>query len=429
MFYQLEVLQHCLPSSIRRVLEELPEGLDKTYERMLREVRKPNQGHARRLLHCLAAAVHPLRVEELAEVLAIDFDEGGTVKLNPAWRWEDRAGAVISACSSLVVIVKDGGSRVVRFSHFTLKEFLTSNRLATSSSDVSRFYVELETAHMILAQACLGVLLQLDNSADFDIINDFPLARYAAQHWATHARFGNVSLRIKDGMECLFDEDKPHFATWLWVYNEDRGGHSMSTISTVRPKEPEASPLYYAARLGFQDLVEHLIVKRPEQVNARGGREMTPMHAAASGGHVNVLQLLQRNGAAIDSRNKYGETPLHGASWSGKVGAGRCLLDHGADINARNDDDWTPLFHAIFHGHAEYARMLLERGAAIEARSVFGSTALHAAVRGGGIGAVRLLLEYGADVNARDNRGWTPSRWKSTEEIAELLAEYGAESG
>ncbi|KAH9953489.1 hypothetical protein BC827DRAFT_1297514 [Russula dissimulans] len=46
-----------------RLLDELPETLDETYERILRDIHK-----------CLAAAVRPLRVEELAEVLAIDFD-------------------------------------------------------------------------------------------------------------------------------------------------------------------------------------------------------------------------------------------------------------------------------------------------------------------------------------------------------------------
>jgi hypothetical protein len=456
VFCQLGVLRHSFPHSIRRILEELPESLDKAYEQILREIRKRNQGHARRLLHCLATAVRPLRVEEIAEVLAIDFNTEGIPKLS--WPWEDPEEAVMSACSSLVIIVKDGDSRVVRFSHSSVKQFLTSNRLAEPFRDVSRYHIQLETAHSILAQACLGILLQFDDPVDRDNIEGFPLARYAAQYWATHARVEgassrikdgvgvyplaryaahywatlarveDASSRIKDGVKCLFDEDKPYFSTWLWIYNEDRGGRSMSTIG---PSKPEAVPLYYAAWLGFQDLVEHLIAKYPEHVNAIGGREMTPMHAAASGGHANILRLLQGHGADVGSRNKYGETPLHGASWSGKLDAGQCLLDLGADINARNDDDWTPLFHAIFHGHAEFARMLLKRGATIEARSVFGSTALHAAVRGGEVQAVRLLLEHGADVNARDSRGWTPYRSKSTlrQEMVELLAEYGAESG
>ncbi len=428
MFCQLEALQHYLPPSIRRVLDELPESLDEMYERILREIRKPNRGHARRLLHCLVVAARPLRVEELAEILAFDYSAEGIPKLNLGWHWEAREEAVISACSSLVIIVNDGDSRVVRFSHSSVKEYLTSNLLALPTRDVSHYHVHLETAHTILAQACLGILLHFDDRVDRDNIERFPLAQYAAQYWAAHARFEKASSRIKDGMECLFDADKPHFATWLWVYNEDRGGRSMSTIA---PTKPEAIPLYYAAMLGFQDLVEHLIAEKAEHVNARGGREMTPMHAATSRGHANILRLLQEHGADVGSRNNYGETPLHGASWNGKLDAGRCLLDCGADINTQNDDDWTPLFHAVFYGHVEFARMLLEYGAAIDARSVFGSTPLHAAVRGGEIQVVRLLLEHGADINAHDNRGWTPFWWKSKlrEEIVELLAEYGAESG
>jgi hypothetical protein len=396
-------------------------------ERMLREIRKP---HARRLLHCLAAAVRPLRVEDLAEVLAVDFSTEGIPKINPDLRWEDPEEAVMSACSSLVIIVNDGDSRIVQFSHSSVKEFLTSDRLVEPIRDVSRYHIPLEAAHTVLAQACLGVLLRLGDRVDRDNIEEFPLARYAAQYWATHARVTveDASSRVKDGVECLFDADKPYFSTWLWIYNEDRGGRSMSTI---RPTKPEAVPLYYAARLGFQDLAEHLIAEYPEHVNARGGKEMTPMHAAASGGHVNILRSLQEHGADVGSRNKYGDTPLHGASWNGKLDAGRCLLDLGADINARNDDGWTPLFHAVFHGHTGFARMLIIRGAVLDTRSVFGSTPLHAAVRRGGIQTVRLLLVYGADVNACDNRGWTPSRWKSTRrpEMAELLAEYGAKSG
>src|SRR5258708_37719578 len=105
------------------MLEELPESLDETYERILREIRKPHQGHARRLLHCLVLAVRPLQVEELAEVLAVDFNREGMPTLNPSWRWEDQEEAVMLACSSLVTIVKDGDSRVVQFSHLSVREF------------------------------------------------------------------------------------------------------------------------------------------------------------------------------------------------------------------------------------------------------------------------------------------------------------------
>jgi ankyrin repeat protein len=396
---------------------------------MLKEIRKPNQVHAQKLLQFLVAAVRPLRVAELAEVLAFDFKAEGIPKLNLGWRWEDQEEAVMSACSSLVIIVKDDDSRVVQFSHFSVKEFLMANRLAEPIRDVSRYHIRLDAAHTILAQACLGVLLRLDNHIERDKIENFPLARYAAQYWDTHARFGKASSRIKDGMECLFDADKPHFATWLWIYNKDKGGPPMSTTC---PEKPSAVPLYYAARLGLRDLAEHLIAEHPEHVNAKGGDEETPMRAASYEGHVDILSLLLEHGVHVDGRGYFGSTPLHRASSNAKIGAGQCLLDHGADINARDRDDWTPLRSAVIEGHVEFARMLLKRGARIDIPDKNGSTPLHRAAFRGNLQLVRLLLEHGADVNARDKLGRTAaqSTFDSTrrQEIKELLSEYGAKS-
>jgi hypothetical protein len=393
VYCQLEVLRQCFPPSVRSILEELPDSLDETYERILREIGKPNRGHAHKLMQCLVAAVRPFRVEELAEVLAFDFKAEGIPKLNPGWRWEDQEEAVMSACSSLVIIVKDGDSRIVQFSHFSVKEFLTANRLAEPIRDVSHYHIRLEAAHTILAQACLGVL-RLDDPVDRDKIKNFPLARYAAQYWAIHARFENASSRIKNGIECLFDADKPHFASWLWVYDEDRD----RSMSTMCPSKPEAVPLYYAARLGFRDLVERLIAKHPEHVNARGGSEVTPMHVAAWAGHTDILTL---------------------------------LLEHGADLEGRGKHNRTPLILAAINGHVEFVRMLLKRGARTDAQSISGQTPLHHATYANKIQVLRLLLEHGADVNARDDDGKTPSQYRSVPlhpEIVELLSEYGAGS-
>jgi len=85
VFCQLEALRHCLAPRVHHMLKELPETLDETYERILRDINKANWDHAHRLLQCLTVAVRPLRVAELAEVLAIDFGTttcGGTSKLN-----------------------------------------------------------------------------------------------------------------------------------------------------------------------------------------------------------------------------------------------------------------------------------------------------------------------------------------------------------
>ena len=363
MYCQLEVLRHCFPPSIRHVLEELPESLDETYERILRAIKKSNQEHAHRMLQCLVEAVRPLRVEELAEVLAFDFNAEGIPKLNLAWRWEDQEEAVMSTCSSLVIIVKGDSkdSRIVQFAHFSVKEYLVSSRLAESSRDVSRYHILPEPAHTILAKACLGVLLRLDDHVDRDKIKNFPLAEYAAKHWVKHARVENVSSQIMDGMKCLFDADKPHFAAWLWVYNEDLGRrHSMRTTF---PEKPDAVPLYYAARFGLRDLAAHILTEHPEDVDAEGGLEVTPLHASVYNGHFDVSSLLLEHSPNPDIRGRWLQTPLHnnltpGMMQRGDLEFGRRLLDCGADVNAQDQDKWTPLYLAAETGRVDFTQML-----------------------------------------------------------------------
>jgi len=425
VFCQLEILSQSFPSSVRRILKELPESLDQTYERVLREIRKANQGHAYRLLQCLVVAVRPLRVEELAEVLAVDFEVEGTPMLNPGWRWPDHQEAVLSACSSLVTIVKDGDLRIVQFSHFSVKEYLTSNRLAESSRDVSRYHIQLAAAHTILAQACLGVLLRLDGDVDQNNIKNFPLARYAAQYWVRHAQFENVSSLIEDGMDCLFDVEKPYFAIWLWIYDED--GRETRLSSSMHPSEPEAVPLYHAALHGFRALVERLLAKHPQDANAKGGSSRTPLGAAAEGQHLETLSLLINHFPDEDLRVGWNQTALHLAAWRGYLEVGRRLLSRGADVNARDDDGWTPLYMAAEWGQTEFAQMLLDYGAPINAQSNRGETPLHCASREGHLETVKFLLDEGADVNAHDKEGRTPPELATLHDqrdVVQVLSEY-----
>jgi ankyrin repeat protein len=372
-------------------------------------------------------AVRPLRIEELADVLAVDFDTGKTPMLNPGWRWSDHQEAVLSACSSLVTIVKDSDSKIVRFSHFSVKEFLMSDRLAESSRDVSQYHIQLEPAHTILAQACLGVLLRLDDSIDRNSIESSPLARYSAEHWVKHAQFGKVSSRIEEGMDCLFDVDKPHFATWLWIYNEDR---PYESLSSMRPTQPDAVPLYHAVRRGFRDLAKRLLDKHVEHINSEDAFNATPLHASVSGGHIDVFSLLIEYFPNVDIRDTFGQTPLHLAAWRGHIEIGQQLLSRGADVNGRTVDGRTPLYVAAVWGQVNFARMLLGRGATVHVSDRDGRTPLHAAVSEGEVEAVRLLMEHDADPNARDRLERTPYTIASSREeleIVQLLSEYGAE--
>ena len=421
------------------MLEELPETLDETYERILRDITKANRGHAHRLLQCLTVAVRPLRVAELAEVLAVDFgtaSRGGTSKLNTDWRWGDQQQAVLSTCSSLISIVVDEDHfQVVQFSHFSVKEYLTSSRLVGSSVDVSRFHILLEPAHTILAKACLGVLLQLDEHVNrFNVATSFPLGRYAAEHWVDHAKFGQVSFHVREAMEDLFDPVKPCFEAWLRVHDidVDNEKYPLYMFSVTSSKRLSAAPLYYAALCGFHTLAEHLITRHPQQVNANGGYYVSPLAAALNDGHFKTAQLLYQHGAAnVDVHGHHNRTPLYGASSGGHLEIAQWLLSRGADANITDEDDnWTPLHSAASNGHVDVARLLLQYKADKNARNDEGQIPLHVASENGSIDAARLLLEVGVDVNALDDSGRTPLHLASEEgqtNVAQLLLECGAD--
>ena len=429
MFCQLEILRDCLPSSVRRFLDELPESLDETYERVLRDIKKPNRDHARRLLQCLVVAIRPLRVEELAEVLAIDFDDAeGIPKLNLSWRWEDRERALLTSCSSLIAIVETSDSRMVQFSHFSVKEYLTSARLATSSQDISRYHVAFKPAHTILAQACVSDLLQLGNDHEpGDVEKNGPLARYAAQYWVRHAQFEDVVSCIK-GMEYLFHLDKSYFAAWRRLYNIDIAPPHESVFGSLRYRWETGArtSLYYAALCGFSNLVEQLIIKYPQHVNAIGGYYLTPAVAALAGRHFELARVLHRNGSSVEPRGIDEGTPLHCAALRGDLEVVQVLLECGADVDCPNSYGSTPLCGASRNGHLGVARLLIEQGADPNTRYSSGFTPLHIASEEGMVEMARLLIELGANVEAKNDFGEIPldiASKNQQDEIMKLLLE------
>ena len=415
VFCQLETLRHCLPASVRRILAELPETLDATYERILQEIPKSNQVYAHRLLQCLTVAVRPLRVEELAEILAVDFNTSeGIPKLNEALRWEDQEQAVLSACSSLIAVIKDENkySHMVQFSHFSVKEFLTSDRLAASKMDTSCYHhIPLEPAHTVMAQACLSVLLRLDPHIDRPSIEDFPLVEYASEHFGDHAEFGSVLSHIWDGVARLLDTDKSHFAVWVRIrpLNHLPGWSYQPQQAVI--------PMYYVASRGYRGLVDYLISKRPDDVNVKG-QYGTPLLAALEEAHADVAQLLLGYCVDVDVRDYCSRTPLNLAADHGFLSITRTLVERNADINAQDSSGNTPLHRTVYMWrkqservqdcHLEVAKFLLEHGADPDVESGPYGTPLHDASRFGSVKGAQLMLEHGANIHARNKHGHTP---------------------
>jgi len=463
VYCQLDTLRRCMPSSLHKALNKLPTTLDDTYEQTLEGIPKEQWQHAHRFFQCLVAAVRPLRVEELAEIFAVEFDLDAVPNLVEDWRPENPEEAVMSTCSTLITVVEDGGSRYFQFSHFSVKEFLTSDRLRTSDvGSIRQYYISLDSAHITLVRACIAVLLRLDEKMDKKRLATFPLAFYAAHHWVEHAKFGDAMSQIQSALERLFDPRKPYLASWAWIHDVDRSWVQPSIHALAEHPSPLGpTALYYAVLCGFGGLAKHLVA-HAEDANARCGYHGTALHAALCTGDLEVAHVLLDHGANANLKDQDGRVPLvkaydrrnleamrlllkhgangnvrydsfellsHHASYRGRDEVIQLLLEHNFDSNARDSKTWTPLHWASTGGHAKVVQLLLDYGADVDAQLMNRNTPLHQASRNGRLEVVRTLLVYGADMHIRGEFDWTPfqmATFMGHGEVAQLLLECGA---
>ncbi|CAJ1385904.1 unnamed protein product [Effrenium voratum] len=122
----------------------------------------------------------------------------------------------------------------------------------------------------------------------------------------------------------------------------DKANHDLAE----RPpdEEPEPSDNYDIVRWYVED-------------------QHTPLHAAASFGHLRVVRYLLEAGVRKDPGNYVGRTPLHLACGGGFPDTVRCLLTARADKDKPDTFGRTPLVVAAIKGQVEVVRILLEFGA------------------------------------------------------------------
>jgi cytohesin len=220
----------------------------------------------------------------------------------------------------------------------------------------------------------------------------------------------------------------------LWFFNALKEGELVKVkkclergISVEVRDEDGNTPLHVAASRGHLHIAK-LLVESGADVNARNSEGMTPLHLAALHGHAEVAGLLIESGADVNAKDEHGKTPLHLAA--SHVDVARILVERGAEVNAGDESGYTPLHAAAASGSAEVARLLLERGADVSAKDGRGFTPLHWASVLCNVRVARLLLERGADPNARDERGETPLHWAAVKghvDAVELLVKHGAD--
>ncbi|KGO75326.1 NACHT nucleoside triphosphatase [Penicillium italicum] len=419
-------------------LRSLPRDLDETYDRILCSIDEDDIEEARLILTLLCVSNRPLTVKELTGALSIDVR---------ATEWQlDREGRsfsqddLLDICLGLIeiAVIEDYRKQtpIVRIAHFSVQEYLESDRIPQQCA--ARFAIQKEPAHTEMAQICLVYLLDptLSNGKlDEAKLEVFPLAEFAAQQWFY---FYNNSGKGKSDIEALilrlFKDQTWPFVTWVRLHNVDTPWNPIKDFEVLVEDIP--SPLYFTAILGLEYTLSALIASLGEKtaidaaLNTQAGVFSNALQAAALGGHNNVVQTLLNHGADINAQGgRYGNA-LQAASSRGHEKIVQILLNHGAYINAQGGRYGNALQAASSRGHEKIMQILLNHGADINTQGGRFVNALQAASYRGHEKIMQILLNHGADINAQGGdygNALQAASYSGHEKIVQILLNHGAD--
>lgn len=151
-------------------------------------------------------------------------------------------------------------------------------------------------------------------------------------------------------------------------------GFDPNTVS------PEGVPaLLLAVREPSLKVAELLAAWPGTQTEQRNDKDESVLMLAALKGHTNLVKILVDKGAQV---NKSGWTPLHYAASGGHVDIITHLLAHQAHIDAESPNGTTPLMMAAMYGSPQAVKVLIQAGADLQLKNQLGLSAWDFAVRG-----------------------------------------------
>jgi ankyrin repeat protein len=336
----------------------------------------------------------------MVEILAIENGyQGG---FSPEERMPDPTD-VMTVCSSLICLNpnnlqngsgEDGHRILIQLAHFSVKEFLLSNRCDFELDFQPRI------CHLAIAESCLHYLLHLCRNMPLtkELINQYPLSVYAAKQWWRHIQSitGVLDDTFLDLASNLLMKEN-HLLSWIQLYDMDRSWQRFDPSFKTKDLE---QPLYYAAHIGVPAVVER-IMARSFDVNAQGGNYGNALQAASYRGHGTVVKMLLDAGADVNLQGgKYGNA-LQAASYRGHGTVVKMLLIARADINAQGGSHDNALYTASFKGHDTVVKILLDAGADVNTQGGCYGNALQAASLPGHDTVVKILVDGGADINTQ----------------------------
>ncbi|KAE9378647.1 hypothetical protein N431DRAFT_396440 [Stipitochalara longipes BDJ] len=495
---QLDVLRKCLNlRTLREALKTLPEDLDETYVRILRSIDGMYRAGALRILQLLSYSMRPVTLQEVAETLAIDLY--GSPKFDPDLRLREPR-ALLDICAGLITVRSRcrraddyrsecradsdqadysseeeltnsppsnsvvGNKRrrgalhdsvdcaevintaELRFAHYSVKEFLVSERIR--DGPMSCYYIREVEAHAVLAKCCLVFLLCLKentetctetSSIEFskaqstELLRLFPFMTYAAEYFSIHSRLAEEPPEVVQ--LCLAFFQSTHAREKRDLVLRALINRPMSKFLTANEDRQVilSNALYYSSQHGLKNTVFELIQNHSANVNGRSGNfEYAPggtaLHAAVKEGFTDIAVSLLDAGADIDAALGYHGTAICFAIRRRQFAIIQLLLARGANVNFQDENCTSPLGIAIGMEDLTMIELLLSWGAKVDGL-IFKHTgetsweilqllvshlekindlerfqkmgvALFSAGRYKNVDSMQLLLENGADIKA-----------------------------
>ena len=130
---------------------------------------------------------------------------------------------------------------------------------------------------------------------------------------------------------------------------------------------PQGVPALFAALQEKSFKVAEVLAGHPQtRIDVRSARDESPLMLAALRGQESLVVTLVSRGAKV---NKTGWTPLHYAATGGHLRVMAFLIGAGADVNAESPNGTTPLMMAAMYGNDATVKLLLESGAHADTRN------------------------------------------------------------
>ncbi|OJJ42793.1 hypothetical protein ASPZODRAFT_1258257 [Penicilliopsis zonata CBS 506.65] len=306
-------------SQIEQMTSELPQPVQKAYERMLYEIPDPDRANG--ILHIILAATRPLSVDEMRHALnVIDGHHHSSHNLElktKAWFCE----RVRELCGLFLTIVDDH----IDILHESGRMFLEQ-----------RFSVQ--DAHRTLAEACIRHLLFFEDS---DI--EAPFVEYSVRNWTMHAQKADFEAghEIIPSMLRLCDPR----AKWLCLLRF----HSHTNIAIPE----DGNSLMVASCFGLTMVVNLLLNQKPPPSARDKTYGRTALSWAAGNGFDETIQLFLPS-MVCHLWRPFSTFP---------------------SIELSDHENRTPLMHAVLNDHVLVAKRLLDAGASTNATDKYGMSA------------------------------------------------------